>query len=44
MNKVFPFYRISGWRPYAKHYRMAVGIAEIVCGIILVFIPGKFIS
>jgi hypothetical protein len=40
VNKVFPFYQITGWRPYAKNYRMAVGIAEIVCGAVLVLIPG----
>ncbi len=40
MNKVFPFYQITGWRPYAKNYRMTVGIAEIVCGTILILIPG----
>lgn len=41
VNKVFPFYQQTGWRPFAKNYRMAVGIAEIVCGAILVLIPGR---
>ncbi|CAF0819545.1 unnamed protein product [Rotaria sordida] len=41
VNKVFPFYQVTGWRPYAKNYRLAVGIAEVVCGAILVLIPGR---
>ncbi|CAF1226165.1 unnamed protein product [Adineta ricciae] len=40
-NKVFPFYQLTGWRPYAKNYRLTVGIIEIVCGITLVLIPGR---
>ncbi|CAF0989976.1 unnamed protein product [Adineta ricciae] len=31
-NKEFPFHRQTGWRPYAKNYRLTVGITEIVCG------------
>ena len=38
---MFPLYEVTGWRPYAKNYRLAVGIAEVVCGAILVLIPGK---
>ncbi|CAF1258248.1 unnamed protein product [Rotaria magnacalcarata] len=34
-NKEFPLHRQTGWRPYAKTYRMAVGIAEVVCGSLL---------
>lgn len=41
INKVFPFYEITGWRPFAKNYRLTVGITEVVCGAILVLIPGK---
>ncbi|CAF3570030.1 unnamed protein product [Rotaria socialis] len=41
VNKVFPLYEMTGWRPFAKNYRMAVGIAEVVCGAILVLIPGR---
>ena len=41
-NKVFPLYSITGWRPYAKNFRLAVGWTEIACGAILVLIPGKF--
>lgn len=41
MNKVFPFYGLTGWRPFAKNYRLAVGIVEIVCGAILILIPGR---
>jgi len=40
VNSVFPFYKTTGWRPFAKNYRMTVGIAEIVCGATLVLIPG----
>jgi len=41
VNKVFPFYEITGWRPFARNYRLAVGITEIVCGLILVLVPGR---
>ena len=41
MNRVFPFYGLTGWRPFAKNYRLAVGIVEIVCGAILILIPGR---
>ncbi|CAF0948761.1 unnamed protein product [Rotaria sordida] len=41
INKVFPLYKITGWRPYAKNYRMTIGIIEIICGIILVVGPGR---
>ncbi|CAF3322297.1 unnamed protein product [Rotaria socialis] len=41
VNKVFPLYEMTGWRPFAKNYRMAVGITEVVCGAILVLIPGR---
>jgi len=41
VNKVFPFYQQTGWRPFAKNYRLAVGIAEVVGGAILVLIPGR---
>ncbi|CAF1479106.1 unnamed protein product, partial [Adineta ricciae] len=40
-NKVFPFYQLTGWRPFAKNYRLTVGIVEIVCGITLVLVPSK---
>lgn len=39
-NKVFPFYKQTGWRPLAKNFRLTIGILEIVCGAILVIIPG----
>jgi uncharacterized membrane protein YphA (DoxX/SURF4 family) len=41
VNKVFPLYEITGWRPFAKNYRLAVGITEAVCGAILLLIPGR---
>jgi len=40
-NKVFPLYEYTGLRPFAKNFRLAVGIAEVVCGAILVLIPGR---
>ncbi|RNA28299.1 transmembrane 35-like [Brachionus plicatilis] len=39
-NKVFPFYKLTGWRPYAKNFRLFTGWLEVVCGAILVMIPG----
>jgi len=33
-------YEWTNWRPFAKNYRLAVGITEVVCGAILVLIPG----
>jgi len=41
VNKVFPLYQITGWRPFAKNYRLTVGITEVVCGAILILIPGR---
>ncbi|CAF0787669.1 unnamed protein product [Adineta steineri] len=41
LNKVFPLYEQTGWRPFAKNFRLAVGITEFVCGAILVLIPGR---
>ncbi|CAF1058474.1 unnamed protein product [Adineta ricciae] len=35
LNKEFPFYHLTGWRPYAKNYRIAVGIAEMSAGTLL---------
>lgn len=40
-NKVFPLYQSTGWRPYAKTYRLAVGLTELICGTILILIPGR---
>jgi hypothetical protein len=37
----FPLYKITGWKPYAKNYRLTVGILEVLCGAILVLIPGR---
>jgi len=41
VNKVFPFYEQTGWRPYAKNFRVAVGLVEVISGAILVLIPGN---
>ncbi|CAF1535155.1 unnamed protein product [Rotaria magnacalcarata] len=35
LNKEFPFFHITGWRPYAKSYRLGVGIAEMSSGTLL---------
>jgi len=35
-NKEFPLHRQTGWRPYAKNYRLAVGVAQLVSGIFLI--------
>ena len=35
-NKEFPLYQLTGWRPYAKNYRIAVGVIEISAGTLLV--------
>jgi uncharacterized membrane protein YphA (DoxX/SURF4 family) len=34
-NKEFPLHQQTGWRPYAKNYRIALGITEVVCGLLL---------
>ena len=34
-NKEFPFYRQTDWRPYAKNYRLTIGIIEMICGLFL---------
>jgi hypothetical protein len=41
-NKVFPFYGLTGLRPLAKNYRMFIGSTEVICGAIMVLIPGNF--
>ncbi|XP_033741342.1 transmembrane protein 35A-like [Pecten maximus] len=38
--KVFPFAKLTGWRPNPHTYRKIFGGSEIVCGVILVAIPG----
>lgn len=35
LNKEFPLYHLTGWRPFAKQYRMAVGMAEMSAGTLL---------
>jgi uncharacterized membrane protein YphA (DoxX/SURF4 family) len=35
LNKEFPFHRQTGWRPYAKNYRITLGITEVACGFLL---------
>jgi len=39
-NKEFPLHRQTGWRPFAKNYRLGVGIAEILCGGLLILEAG----
>ena len=41
-NLLFPFSKLTGWKPFAKNYRKSIGILEIICGSILVLFPGKF--
>ena len=41
-NKEFPLHRQTGWRPYAKTYRLAIGITEVTCGVLLLL--GKTID
>ena len=38
---VFPFYKQLGWRPKTSEYRRVVGTIELVCGLILMLVPGK---
>ncbi|CAF3685498.1 unnamed protein product [Rotaria sp. Silwood1] len=42
-NKEFPFHRQTGWRPYAKNYRLAIGITEVACGFLLVLGKRNFL-
>lgn len=35
LNKEFPLYQLTGWRPFAKNYRIAVGITEMSAGTLL---------
>ncbi|CAM2696562.1 unnamed protein product [Rotaria socialis] len=35
LNKEFPLFHLTGWRPYAKNYRIGVGIAEMSSGTLL---------
>jgi hypothetical protein len=37
INKEFPFYQLTGWRPFAKHYRIGLGVTETICGMLLFF-------
>ncbi|ELU03263.1 hypothetical protein CAPTEDRAFT_181278 [Capitella teleta] len=39
--KVFPFQELTGWKPNAQSLRKFVGTTEVVCGVILVMIPGS---
>jgi hypothetical protein len=34
-NKEFPLHRQTGWRPYAKNYRLAIGAIEVASGVVL---------
>ncbi|CAF3784009.1 unnamed protein product [Rotaria magnacalcarata] len=44
LNKEFPFFHITGWRPYAKSYRLGVGIAEMSSGTLLLLGGGFFLT
>ena len=41
-SKVFPLVKQTGWKPNPHTYRKAVGTAEVVCGAILAFVPGRY--
>lgn len=41
-NKEFPLHRQTGWRPYAKTYRLAIGITEVTCGVLLLLGKDRF--
>ncbi|KAI3379838.1 hypothetical protein SNEBB_010841 [Seison nebaliae] len=43
-NKVFPLYRQTGWRPFAKNYRATIAWIEIICGSLLIVGPGYIIQ
>ena len=43
-NRVFPLARFTKWRPFARNWRLTVGITEVICGLILVLIPGKLLK
>lgn len=40
LNKEFPLYQVTGWRPYAKTYRTALGVAEMSAGTLLLLAGG----
>jgi len=40
LNKEFPLYQVTGWRPYAKNYRLGLGIAEMSAGTLLLLAGG----
>jgi len=44
LNKEFPFYQITGWRPYAKNYRIVLGVAETSAGCLLLLAGGLKIN
>jgi uncharacterized membrane protein YphA (DoxX/SURF4 family) len=44
LNKEFPLYQVTGWRPYAKTYRIAVGVVEIFAGTLLLLAGGRKIK
>ncbi|XP_041350632.1 transmembrane protein 35A-like isoform X2 [Gigantopelta aegis] len=40
-SKVFPLVKQTGWKPNPHTYRKAIGTAEVVCGVLLAFVPGS---
>ena len=40
-NKEFPLYQLTGWRPYAKNYRIAVGVIEMSAASLLILAGSK---
>ena len=42
LNKAFPLYDLTGWRPLAKNYRLGLGVAEMASGTLLLLGGGLF--
>ena len=42
LNQEFPFYRLTGWRPLSRNYRLAMGVIETSSGSLLLLGGGLF--
>lgn len=40
-NKEFPFHRLTGWRPYARDYRLGFGVMQMISGALLLLGTSK---
>lgn len=43
-NKEFPLHRQTGWRPYAKNYRIGLGVTAVASGVLLLLGKKNFDS